>query len=80
MSTENVTRFYHKNKNNNQLEEDFSKLNGRAKIANDGSKIKFLKNGSVAILRLGDATSDGVLEIHDKGLSSKYRVKVKYTK
>lgn len=80
MSVDNVTRFYHKNKDNNQLLKDFDKLSGPAKIAKDGSKIKFLENGLVAILRLGNSTTDGVLEIHDKGLPNKYRVKVKYTK
>lgn len=80
MSVDNVTRFYHKKKDNDQLVEDFNKLNGPTKTAKDGSRVKFLTNGSIAVLRLGDSTIDGVLEIHDKGLSNKYRVKVKYTK
>ena len=80
MSVDNVTRFYHKNRGNSQLVEDFDKLQGPTKTAKDGSKVKFLSNGSIAVLRLGDSSTDGVLEIHDKGLSSKYKVKVRYTK
>lgn len=80
MSVDNVTRFYYKKRDNHQLNEDFDKLKGPVKSVKDGSRVKFLDNGSIAILRLGDSTTDGVLEIHERGLSSKYRVKVKYTK
>lgn len=75
-----VTRFYHKKCDNNRLIEDFAKLSGPMKTTKDGSKVKFLESGYIAIMRLGSDTIDGVLEIRSASFADKHRVKVKYLK